>query len=82
MPNSLCIPRSEEGDKKSSASICKLPSGVLRVQMMEAKNLETADVSIYGRTSDPYAVFNINGDGNEVKVCLTKLSKCNTQQDC
>ena len=78
MPNSLCIPRSEEGDKKSSASICKLPSGVLRVQMMEARNLETADVW----TSDPYAVFRINGDGHEVKVCLTKLSKCNTQQDC
>ena len=74
MPNSLCIPRSEEGDKKSSASICKLPSGVLRVQMMEARNLETADVW----TSDPYAVFRINGDGHEVKVFLTKLSKCNT----
>ena len=78
MPNSLFIPLSEEGDKKSTASICKLPSGILRVQMMEARNLETAD---YGKTSDPYAVFNINGDGNEVKVCLTKLSKCNTQQE-
>ena len=48
---------------------------------MEANNLEAADISIYGRTSDPYAVFNINGDGNEVKVCLTKLSKCNTQKE-
>ena len=79
MPNSLFIPLSEEGDKESTASICKLPSGVLRVQLMEANNLETAD--ILSRSSDPYAVFNINGDGNEVKVCLTKLSKCNTQQE-
>ena len=82
MPNSLFIPLSEEGDKKSTASICKLPSGVLRVQLMEATNLEAADISWNGKTPDPYAIFNINGDGHEVKVCLTKLSKCNTQQEC
>ena len=67
LPNSLFIPLSEEADKPTSP--CKLPSGMLRVQVIQALGLEAKDKYAFtGKSSDPYVIFSINGNGPEVKV--------------
>ena len=69
LPNSIYIPLSEEGEEGKPASPCKMPSGMLRVQVIQALGLEAKDHTITGKSSDPYVIFSINGDSPEVKVC-------------
>ena len=45
-------------------SIVGIPSGVLNVNIVEAKGLENKDIVALGQgKSDPYAVFDISSDG-------------------
>ena len=70
VPNSISIPLSEEA-KKGPSSPCKVPSGMLRVQVIQALGLVAKDKYAFsGKSSDPYVIFSINGNGPEVKVSI------------
>ena len=75
LPNSISIPLSEEAKKPSSP--VKVPSGMLRVQVIQALGLVAKDKYAFsGKSSDPYVIFSINGKGPEVKVSTIKASLC------
>ena len=76
MPNSLTISlvqnmdtikhRNVRQDRSQNTvnSIVGIPSGVLNVNIVEAKGLENKDIVALGQgKSDPYAVFDISSDG-------------------
>ncbi|KAL3835824.1 hypothetical protein ACJMK2_021294 [Sinanodonta woodiana] len=67
LPNRIVVPLFPEMD------VCKLrypqPAGVLRVYVIEAKDLIKADVSVLGKgKSDPYAVIKVGAQKFKTKV--------------
>jgi Ca2+-dependent lipid-binding protein len=89
MPNSLTISLVENMDNIKSRNIRQhrpkdtvntvvgIPSGVLNINVVEAKGLENKDITALGQgKSDPYAVLDVISDG-EISTFKTHVIKNN-----